>query len=432
MFICDWRIALFLFIPVVFYIVTMWRMMAQSGSKIPQAQSWADHLNGEAATYLDAQPVIRTFGGTMASRFRRTLEDYIEFLKGWQGPFIKAKTLMDLVTRPTTFLWLIVAVGTWFVVTDRINAIDLLPFLFLGTTFGARLLGIGYGIGGIRTGTIAARDIQDVLEEPELVVAPDPQHPGPVPDVEFRNVTFGYRLDNPVVRDVSLHLRPGTVTALVGPSGSGKSTLASLLARFYDVDSGSISIGGADLRSMPTDELYQHLGFVLQQSQLVNGTVAENIALAVPGATREQIIEAARVANIAERIEQMPRGYDTPLGPDAALSGGELQRLTIARAILADAPILVLDEATAFADPESEYLVQQSLSRLAAGRTVLVIAHRLHTVTDVDAIVVVDGGQIVETGTHAELLAAGGRYRALWDSAHTGTDEPVQTAGAHR
>ena len=161
-------------------------------------------------------------------------------------------------------------------------------------------------------------------------------------------------------------------------------------------------------------------------------TVAENIALAVPGATREQIIEAARVANIAERIEQMPRGYDTPLGPDAALSGGELQRLTIARAILADAPILVLDEATAFADPESEYLVQQSLSRLAAGRTVLVIAHRLHTVTDVDAIVVVDGGQIVETGTHAELLAAGGRYRALWDSAHTGTDEPVQTAGAHR
>lgn len=432
LFICDWRIALFLFIPVVFYIVTMWRMMAQSGSKIPQAQSWADHLNSEAAAYLDAQPVIRTFGGAMASRFRRTLDDYIDFLRGWQGPFIKAKTLMDLVTRPTTFLWLIVAVGTWFVVTDRIDAVDLLPFLFLGTTFGARLLGIGYGIGGIRTGTIAARDIQDVLEEPELVVAPDREHPGPAPDVEFRNVTFGYRRDNPVVRDVSLHLVPGTVTALVGPSGSGKSTLASLLARFYDVDSGSITIGGADLRSMPTDELYKHLGFVLQQSQLVNGTVAENIALAVPDASRSQIEEAARAANIAERIEQMPQGYDTPLGPDAALSGGELQRLTIARAILADAPILVLDEATAFADPESEYLVQQSLSRLAAGRTVLVIAHRLNTITDVDAIVVLDDGQIVETGTHAELLAAGGRYRALWDSAHSDSDESTPTTGALR
>ena len=415
LFTVDWGIALCMFIPVLTYVVVMWRMMVQSGPKIPQAQKWAEHMNGEAAAYLEAQPVIRVFGGAMASSFRRNLDGYIAFLDNWQRPFIKAKTMMDLVTRPTTFLWLICCAGTLFVIWGWARPVDLLPFLFLGTTFGARLLGIGYGLSGLRAGTVAARDIQATLEEPELAVL-DNQTGADERDVIFDHVTFGYRKDVPVLHDVSLRLTPGTVTALVGPSGSGKSTLAALLARFYDVGGGAIRIGGRDLRSMTGDELYRQLGFVLQSTQLVVGTVAENIALAVPGASRERIEAAARAANIHDRIERMPDGYDTLLGPDAALSGGERQRLTIARALLADAPILVLDEATAFADPESEYLVQQSLSRLAADRTVLVIAHRLHTVIDADQIVVLDGGRIVETGTHTKLFDAGGRYRALWDS----------------
>ncbi|MGV9671527.1 ABC transporter ATP-binding protein/permease [Gordonia sp. NPDC003504] len=419
LFTVDWGLALILLIPVLGYLITLYRMVIQSAAKIPVSQTWVERMNGEASSYLEAQPVIRVFGGVMASRFTEQLNAYIEFLEDWQRPFIKAKTVMDLITRPTTFLWLIAAVGTGFVIWGWITPIDLIPFLLLGTTFGARLLGISYGVAGLRSGVIAARDIQNALDEPELATLdqiPPTAESAADHDVVFDGVDFSYRPGIPVLTDISLTLAPGTVTALVGPSGSGKSTLAALLARFHDIDDGTITIGGRDIRTMDADELYRLLGFVFQDTQLVAGTVAENIALAEPDATREQIERAARAANIDDRIRAMPNGYDTLLGPDAALSGGERQRLTIARALLADPPVLILDEATAFADPESEYLVQQSLSRLAVGRTVLVIAHRLHTISDADRIVVLDGGRIAESGTHDELMGSAGRYRALVDA----------------
>ncbi|MFI6388906.1 ABC transporter ATP-binding protein/permease [Nonomuraea sp. NPDC050547] len=411
-------LAAILLVPLVFYGVLTGRMVAASSAALPRFSVWETRVASEAVAYVDGLAVVRAYDAGPAGGFRATLEERARFLDAWQRPLGGRKTVVDLVTRPLTSLLLIIVTGGLMVAGGVLSAADLLPFLLLGVTFGAQLLAAGYGLGSAREGLGAAQRIGLLLDEPEL---PEPDVPRPLPagegrPVRFSGVSFGYTPEHEVLSGIDLELRPGTVTALVGPSGAGKSTLAALLARFHDVTAGRITIDGVDLRELPLTDLYRTVGFVFQDVALIRGSVHDNIALARPDATREEVERVARAAQIHERIARLPGGYDTVLGDEARLSGGEAQRLTIARALLADPGVLVLDEATAYADPESEHQVQEALSHLVAGRTVLVIAHRLHTVAGADTIVVLDGGRIVQQGAHARLVAEPGLYRELWQA----------------
>ncbi|HVX18884.1 MAG TPA: ATP-binding cassette domain-containing protein [Acidimicrobiales bacterium] len=427
LFVVDARLAAVLLIPVIAYVAVFSSMTGASRATMPKVTAWARRMDGEAGGYLQGLPVVRVFGGSAASRFRRSVDEYTGFLASWQRPFVSKKATAALITDPTTFLWIIVAVGGVLVASHHMAGADLLPFLLLGTTFGPRLLGLAYGMVGVREAREAAKRIGLTLTEDELETMPDLRAGAasggatPAAEVRLEGVTFEYRPGHPVLRDVDVVLPAGTVTALVGPSGSGKSTLAALVARFHDPIAGRITIGGDDLRALAPDDLYQRVGFVLQDVHLLRETVHDNIALARPHATRAEVVAAAEAAAIAARIDELPHGYDTVLGDEVGLSGGEAQRITIARAILADTPVVVLDEATAFADPEAEHQVQVALGRLLRDRTVLVIAHRLHTIVDADQIVVLDGGRVVQRGTHGELVHAVGRYRDLWRPATVGS-----------
>jgi subfamily B ATP-binding cassette protein MsbA len=234
--------------------------------------------------------------------------------------------------------------------------------------------------------------------------------------VEFRDVSFEYETDVPVLRHVTFDAPAGTTTALVGSSGSGKSTLISLVMAFAQPQQGQILVDGTPVSDLKLREYRRHLGVVMQDNFLFDGTVKENIAFTKPGATDEEIMAVAKVANAHEFISGFPQGYDTIVGERGVkLSGGQRQRVAIARAILADPRVLILDEATSSLDSESEHLIQEGLRRLRAGRTTFVIAHRLSTITSADQILVLEKGEVVERGTHAELLALGGRYRELYN-----------------
>ncbi|CAM5572274.1 Vitamin B12 import ATP-binding protein BtuD [Streptomyces violarus] len=274
---------------------------------------------------------------------------------------------------------------------------------------------LGHGFDDMQAARRAIGRIRDVLEVQPL---PEPTHPASPQGhrVELRDVRFGYEAGHEVLRGIDLVLEPGTVTAIVGPSGSGKSTLVQLLPRFFDPTHGSVTLGGVDLRELGSRELYRKISFVFQDVRLLRASVADNIALAVPHADFDDVVRAARLAHIHDRILTLPRGYASVIGEDAGLSGGEAQRISLARALLADAPVLVLDEATAFADPHTEQAVRRALATLEGTRTILVIAHRLETIAEADTVVMLDNGSIVERGKPAELLARNGRFAAFWQA----------------
>ena len=247
-----------------------------------------------------------------------------------------------------------------------------------------------------------------------MQVSSRPQHPQDA-SVALQNVRFSYDGKNEVIKDVSLEIQPGQTVAFVGPSGGGKSTLANLICRFFDVQSGSVRVGGADVRDVSKEELMDTISFVFQNSRLLKGSILDNVRLGKPDATEEEVLAALKTAQCTDILEKFPNGIHTVIGSKGVyLSGGEQQRIAIARAMLKNAPILILDEATAFADPDNEAKVQSAFARLAKGKTVLMIAHRLSTVANADFIYVVQDGQIAEFGTKDELCTQNGLFARMW------------------
>lgn len=418
LFTVDSGLAAMLFIPILVMVWLYSIMMRGNGDNLARVADWTKKANTAASAFVGALPVVRVFGGD-GRQLRQTLSGQLSFLNNWQRPMAPAKALSQLVIQPPIFLLLIVSVGMLKISYGGMTIAELLPFIFLGTTFGTQLLAVLYGMAPVREGRAAAQRIGVLLEENELDCSAITEEVplGPV-GLRFADVTFGYRPRVPVLHDIDLDLKPGTMTALVGPSGAGKSTLALLPGRFHDVTGGAIKLTfqgkEVDIRNLRPEVLQRCVGFVFQDVQLIKETVRENIALSNPSATDAEIEAAARAAQIHDRIARMPRGYLSIVGEDAYLSGGEAQRLSIARTLLSNPPVLILDEATAFADPESEHLVQQAIASLVDKRTVLVVAHRLHTIVGADCIAVMRDGRIVQRGRHEELLAQDGLYRDLW------------------
>ncbi|MFE1094201.1 ABC transporter ATP-binding protein [Streptomyces smyrnaeus] len=424
----DWRLTLITLIPVLLAVALVPLMMTPARLREQKEFDAAmGRISASAVEFVQGIAVVKAFGGADRAHreFRTAVDDFTHSFYAMVRGLSGVAAGMQVALSPPFVLLAVLIGGAYRITGGGLAPADLLPFLLLGLGLTAPVAALGHGFDDLQAARRALGRIRDVLAEQAL---PEPAQPvAPQGNrVELRGVRFGYEADREVLRGVDLVLEPGTVTAVVGPSGSGKSTLVQLLPRFFDPDHGAVLLGGVDLREVAGRELYRRVSFVFQDVRLLRASVADNIALAVPHADHDDVVRAARLANIHDRILELPRGYDAVIGEDARLSGGEAQRISIARALLADAPVLVLDEATAFADPRTEATVREALTLTRGERTTLVIAHRMETIADADTVVMLRDGQIVEQGTPAELLAHDGEFAAFW-KLHTGVTEGEET-----
>lgn len=374
-------------------------------------------ISAASVEYADGIEVVKTFGtgGRVLHRFDEAVDEYAHAFSAWVNEVRYSSAATRLLGSEMAVLAAVTTAGVVLIAWQSLPVADLVGFLVVAVGLPTSILPAVSAAQGVRKGRMGAANIERILARPPLP-EPDVAQSPRGSSVEFDRVSFSYDGVTNAVENISAICRPGQVTAIVGPSGAGKTTLASLLPRFYDVTGGAIRVGGVDVRSIPSTQLLASMALVFQDVALLRDSIADNIRIGRLDATDDEVRQAATAAHLHDVIEALPDGYDTSLDASSGggLSGGERQRLTIARAILSQAPIVVLDEATAALDPDNEAAVQDALAALAAGKTVIVIAHRLHTVAGADQILVLDRGRLVECGSHTELTELDGLYARMW------------------
>lgn len=416
LFTVDWRMTLAALAVFPFAMLAQTWMMRGTQQRWQEYHDILEKMNATILEYTRGMMVIKAFNQTTESfvRFAATVRAHRDYTARLTALSALPYTLYSVLI--TSNLFVLLPAGLWFHLHGSLDVPTLVLFLFLGIGITVPCQRLLFFFGQLMRLSEGARRVVRILRQPPL---PEPQQESHASGhtVEFRHVDFSYGNGEAALRDASFVARAGSVTALVGPSGAGKTTVARLIARFWDVTQGEVLIGGVNVKALSFDRLMEHLAFVFQDVFLFDDTVFNNIRMGRIDATEEEVVAAAQAARCHEFILALPQGYQTVIGERGArLSGGEKQRLSIARAILKNAPILVLDEATAFADPSTESQIQAALAVLCRGKTVIVIAHRLSTVTDADTIVVFDEGRVVARGRHEDLLATSGTYRRLWDA----------------
>lgn len=417
----DWRLGLLSLIPVVLGFAIMSTMMgANMKKKMEEYQNALEEMSSEAVEYVRGIPVVKTFGQSVFSfkRFRDSIKKYekwtIAYTKDLRVP------MMGLTTAINSVFEILIAATFWLggVKSGSVDGTFLLNLMFyiiITPIITVTMTKMMYAGENVMIVEDALNRIDGLLEKKPLPQSVNPEKPQDA-SISFKNVSYRYDgASDDAIHNISLDIKSGEHIAFVGPSGGGKSTLAKLIARFADVNSGFIEIGGVNVKNIKASDLMNTVSFVFQDSKLLKMSIFDNVRMGNKNATREEVIEALHNAQCDDIIEKIPGGIDTVIGSKGTyLSGGETQRIAIARAMLKNAPILILDEATAFADPDNEAKVQAAFSKLSEGKTVIMIAHRLSSVTEVDRIYVLKNGQICQSGTHENLLSQDGLYAHMW------------------
>ena len=417
LFVFDWRLGLLSLIPVVLAFLAMSSMTGKHmAEKMKQYNNALENMSNEAVEYVRGIPVVKTFGQSVFSikKFKSTIDEYqkwvVAYTKDMRVPMMFYTAAINGV-----FAFLI-AGALWFTADGVTNEflLNLIFYIVITPVISLTLTKMMYMSENNMIVKDALERIDGVLSVSPMSESKTPKYPADS-SVELNDVHFSYDGKKEVIRGVSMNIGAGQTVALVGPSGGGKSTLASLMARFFDVQSGSIKIGGADVREIEKKELADTVSFVFQNSRLIKASILENVKLGRPNATDEEAVAALHAAQCDDIVEKMPQGVNTIIGTKGVyLSGGEQQRIAIARAVLKNSPVIILDEATALADPDNEVKVQKAFSELSKGKTVIMIAHRLSTVADADCIYVIKDGLIAESGRRDKLLGKNGVFAEMW------------------